>query len=114
MKCSFRILTTLCLLAMSSAAFAAPVNHTGKISRIYPAANALIKVQLKDISTCSLVHSNHYFTLNPSLNANFDEYYALILAAAHAGDTLIIRGDDAACSDGSVNETPIQYVLQDF
>ena len=115
MKLKLVILTlSLVQMILTSAAIAATnVTVRGKVTRIYPEANGDIRFRV-DIETnnCSLKNSNHDYRI-PQNYGTFDETYALLLAAAYTGKSVLVRHDNEACNV-SKQVTDITYVYQDF
>ncbi len=106
------LISTTALL--SSTAFAELRNFSGKVSRISPHINGdmLFRIDIESAS-CTPQRGTHYFRVD-SEHLNFDAYYSMLLASAHAGTTIIVRADNAACNDDDITSTSINYILQDF
>lgn len=118
MKNKVTLVSLLALMLSSffvtSQAIAAGAFHKGTVSRIYISGSGTVLVKIKDqLSGCVPTHGNHYYSL-ATTHAGFDATYALILAAANTGSAVSLKIDDAACTDSSINNTSISYVIQDF
>jgi len=108
------ILSLLLVFSASSIhAVAAIENHVGTIKRIYPLASGAVFFKLEQTAGCTPLHTNHYYTISTTLGAH-DEYYAMLLAAAHSGKSVFVNVDNTACNDSSQSSTPVRYIFQDF
>lgn len=108
-----KILFSIILIVASAEAFSANVNHTGKVSRIYPTGAGAIYFQLYQETGCAPLKPNHYYVVQPS-KPGFDEYYALLLAAAHSDKSIYVNVSDDACSNSSQATSDVRYIFQDF
>ncbi len=109
------ILSLFIAMVLSHGAQAAGAFHKGDVARIYLTASGSLLLKLKNIAsgTCTAAHNNHYYSLAPT-HAAFEATYSLLLTAANTGAQIALRIDNSFCTNNTISNTPISYVIQDF